>query len=549
MKYTLVDDLTKVFPQEKLNDFSLLGEESIIEGESFSFQIAFMEEELPTHTAFEVRCVDHQVCLYDIGLVPSTLPVLNHQIDDNYITTDPGMFPDVLKPIQQDQLVIAPVGQWRSVWVEITPTEKSKVGLTNVEIICKNKTLKVEKYIKINFRRLSVIQPAQTLLYTRWFHCDGICHYHKVDFASEAFFRIAKNYIRVATDHGMNMILTPLFTPPLDTKIGGDRLTTQLIQVFEEDGGYRFDFELLDQWFDICTESGIVYFEMSHLFTQWGAKHAPKIMVERDGKLVKKFGWETDAHGDEYYTFLSQFLEALLVHLKSYDLKEYIYFHVSDEPEPEHIENYTKAKELLTSHLNDYKIIDALSNVAFFDNHIVNLPVVATDHIEPFVDRHIEEFWCYYCVAQSVDVSNIYMAMPLARVRIIAVQWFKYKIKGFLHWAYNFYNTRFSLDEINPYEVTDAGSEFPSGDSFIVYPHEDGCLGSTRLKVFKSAIEDYEAMKLLSDLKGYDYVLSLIEEGLDRPITFKDYPKEPSYIKRLRERINLEIVSCQEERI
>ena len=53
------------------------------------------------------------------------------------------------------------------------------------------------------------------------------------------------------------------------------------------------------------------------------------------------------------------------------------------------------------------------------------------------------------------------------------MQLYKYKIIGILHWGYNFYNSQFSLEKINPYQVTDAGGAFPSGDAFLVYPGED----------------------------------------------------------------------------
>jgi len=45
----------------------------------------------------------------------------------------------------------------------------------------------------------------------------------------------------------------------------------------------------------MCKEHGIQCFEIAHLFTQWGAKHAPKIMATVDGEYRKIFGWETDS--------------------------------------------------------------------------------------------------------------------------------------------------------------------------------------------------------------------------------------------------------------
>lgn len=44
-----------------------------------------------------------------------------------------------------------------------------------------------------------------------------------------------------------------------------------------------FALSLLKKCIDISKECGIECFEISHLFTQWGAKHAPKIMAEENG--------------------------------------------------------------------------------------------------------------------------------------------------------------------------------------------------------------------------------------------------------------------------
>ena len=46
-------------------------------------------------------------------------------------------------------------------------------------------------------------------------------------------------YMRMAAEHGMNMILTPVFTPALDTEIGKERPCTQLVEITKNDAGYH----------------------------------------------------------------------------------------------------------------------------------------------------------------------------------------------------------------------------------------------------------------------------------------------------------------------
>ena len=58
----------------------------------------------------------------------------------------------------------------------------------------------------------------------------------------------------------------------------------------------------------MCDRVGIKYFEISHLFTQWGVKAAPKVMATVDGEYKQIFGWDTVSTSDEYRAFLRQFL-------------------------------------------------------------------------------------------------------------------------------------------------------------------------------------------------------------------------------------------------
>ena len=132
------------------------------------------------------------------------------------------------------------------------------------------------------------------------------------------------------------------------------------------------------------------------------------------------------------------------------------------------------------------------------------------------------------------------MSMPSARNRIYGVQLFKYDIIGILHWGYNFYNSQFSIEHINPYEVTD--SAFPSGDPFLVYPGSDGHPEeSIRMMVHYEALTDLRALRLLESLAGKEYVMDLVEGELSEPLTFKRYPKSDMYLITLRNRVNREI--------
>ena len=315
------------------------------------------------------------------------------------------------------------------------------------------------------------------------------------------------------------------------------------MDVARNNGVYSFGFDKLDRWVRMCRECGIQYFEISHLYTQWGAEHCPKIMATADGEYRRIFGWDTAATGEDYRKFLAAFLPALTARLEALGVdKKHAYFHVSDEPGEAHLPQYNACKEQIAPYLEGYTIMDALSDFDFYQKGVCRHPVVASNHVTPFLEHHVPDLWVYYCCSQGYQVSNRFFSMPSARNRIIGTQFYKCQIAGFLQWGFNFYNSQFSLRHLDPFAVTDADIAFPSGDAFMVYPGPDGTpWKSIRLLVFAEALNDLRAFRLLESLTSREYVLELMEGGLSKEITFFEYPHGADYLLNLRARVNQEI--------
>lgn len=266
-------------------------------------------------------------------------------------------------------------------------------------------------------------------------------------------------------------------------------------------------------------------------------------MADVNGKEEKIFGWHTPAVG-EYTRFLHAFLPELTARLKEWGIDTVTYFHLSDEPRPDDLDTYRQAKESVADLLKGYHTFDALSSYEFYRHGLVDKPIPGNNEIDEFLEHGLTDMWTYYCVGQYLEVSNRFMSMPSLRNRIYGLQLYKYDIIGILHWGYNFYNSQFSLEHINPYETTDAGGGFPAGDPFLVYPGEDGRPEeSIRMMVHYEGLCDLRACRLLESLTSREYVMELIEENLAEPLTFKRYPKSDMYLIQLRSRINREIAA------
>lgn len=538
-----LSSLEKVFADEELNAQPYQKGSALLK-ETYSFQIAYRTTG-PKIEDIQVKVdstLKDSIQIRTVGLVPSEFPVY-HDHDEHILRSTPGLYPDPLYPIIDEGITAFP-NQWRSVWVTVEVDESTVVGNHDIDIHLLTST--GEKLAKETFI-LEVIPaelPEQQLIHTQWFHVDCLADQYDVKVFSEEHWTLIDKYIQTAVNHGINMILTPLFTPPLDTEIGTERPTVQLIDVEKVGDSYHFSFDRLERWVDMCLQNGIQYFEFSHLFTQWGAYHAPKIVANENGKNKKIFGWDTDAAGETYKAFLGQFLPELVAFIKEHQLEENVYFHVSDEPSITHLESYKNASEIMRAHVGEFPIMDALSDYDFYEKGLVKNPIPANNHIEPFLENEIPDLWTYYCCVQHKEVSNRFFAFPSSRNRVLGMQLYKHDIKGFLHWGYNFWFTQFSKKSIDPFRNTDSGAGFPSGDAFLVYPGEDGPIESLRMEVLYEALQDLRALELLENLLGRERVIELLEEDLQEALTFKTYPREQDWLLQKREQVNRRILEA-----
>ena len=505
---------------------------SCMRNEKVQLQVAFCSSE-DSEININAKS-DFGDCLnmYWVEEIYSKNPV--HTLQDDYtLRKKSGYFPELLRPL--DGVFIAKAGKWNSVWIEIIPKTAYKVGENkiNVSFASGENIEKAEFTIEV----IGADLPEQTLINTNWFHSDCIAVHYGIEVFSDQYWEYVQNFLQVAHDYGMNMVLTPLFTPPLDTKIGGERPTVQLVDVDLTNGVYSFDFTKLDKWIAMCDDIGIKYLELSHFFTQWGAKKCPKIIANVNGEQKRIFGWDTKASGKEYRNFLTQFATSFKQYIKDKNIEDRVYFHVSDEPAPPQTRTYRKASNIIRELFGEYRIMDALSNIKFYKKGLVTLPVPANDHIESFIGV-VPELWTYYCCVQVRGVSNKFFSMPSQRNRILGFQMYKFDVKGFLHWGYNFWFKQYSVGPVDPFVETDAGGSFPSGDSYVVYPGEDGKpLQSLRLKVFYDAFQDMRALQLLEGLIGRDKTMQILEQDIE-PITFAKYPHSDEWQLLTRENIN-----------
>ena len=70
------------------------------------------------------------------------------------------------------------------------------------------------------------------------------------------------------------------------------------------------------------------------------------------------------------------------------------------------IENHHQVALLKTSNA---------TNNEFYRNGLTDIPITATDHIEPFLKEDIPQQWAYYCCVEYKKVGNRFLCFPAYR--------------------------------------------------------------------------------------------------------------------------------------
>ena len=223
VKLHVLSSLEKLYHNERIpnSNFSSF---SMLRNEKKSFQIVVESDntfdgELTIESSLEYS-------IYSVEYIKSDFPMAENS-DDYFRFSDDGYYPDLLVPIN-DKITFQKGNN--AFWIEIFSSKKH-VGNNDIKILLTNESdCTVFKHVSVEV--IDCDLDFKDFIYTNWFHSDCLSSYYNVDVFSDEYWRITKNFLQTAADYGMNCVLTPLFTPPLDTEIGKERPTVQLIDVF-----------------------------------------------------------------------------------------------------------------------------------------------------------------------------------------------------------------------------------------------------------------------------------------------------------------------------
>jgi hypothetical protein len=541
MDFTIkqISNMHKVRKSDALN-FPEVEHITALAGQRVSYQLCLTSEK-PHFAAVSVKSALPVKAFWLQDAVIDRPVVLDVPMED-YITHEPGLMPDILIPMEEYGWKMALNKTISTLWVRVDVPRDAEPGKYTVELDFAVDALNavpagsLQKTLTLEV--LPAVMPEQKLIYTRWIYLDCIATAHNVPIFSEEHWNLIDKYIAAAADLGINMLLVPVHTPPLDTEVGTKRPCVQLVDIEKTGERYSFGFEKFHRYIGLCKKHGIRYFEIAHMFTQWGAEFTPNILVTENGKADYLFGWHAKADDPRYVAFLKQYIAAISAALEEAGISENAFFHISDEPKLENMEKYKTAAEIIRPLIGNSRTCDALSDYAFYEKGLVECPITAIQHIQPFLPHKLQNQWLYYCCLPQDVYPNAFMAMPSYRNRVLGFLLYKYDMKGFLHWGFNFYNGCRSMYTVDPYVTTSCDGAFPSGDAFIVYPgKKQNVYASLRGEITYEAIQDMNICFALEEKLGREAVVKRIDEAAGGQLLFDNYPKSYQYLENLRQQM------------
>ncbi|HET8631071.1 MAG TPA: glycoside hydrolase domain-containing protein [Thermomicrobiales bacterium] len=428
----------------------------------------------------------------------------------------PGYAPDPLFP---DAAVMAGPHETHAFWVTVLVSADAAPGRYPVAIrlTAGGSTATLTATVVVH---PAALPPRRDFPVTHWLYADALCDWYKVAPFGDAFWRVLDPYLADYAAHGSDTLYVPLFTPPLD----GVKRPTQLLGVRREGEDYAFDFAPVRRWLAAARAHGIARFEWTHLFTQWGARHAIRVYEGHGETGALLWPPDTGATSPVYRDFLGQFLPAFARFLEAEGALERSYFHLSDEPHgDEALAHYRAARALLRDLAPWMEVTDALSDVRFAREGLTDIPVPLLPAAPEFARAGFPA-WAYFCCVPRGRYLNRLLDTPLVKVRLSGWLFYRLRARGFLHWGYNYWYERQTTRLIDPFAVADAlgWPDWASGDPFVVYPGPDGPLDSLRWEVFAASLQDYALLQaaaldpddpLLADLRDY-----------------ADFPRDPAWL-------------------
>lgn len=337
-----------------------------------------------------------------------------------------------------------------------------------------------------------VMIPQDAFPVTNWFSLEDISRFHYVEMGTPEYIQVLRKYIRA-----MRRLHQNVFYIQLDEKcVTGEKPWT-------------FDFEYLTPVIESFFAEGMEILELGALLHRGFRPDGSPDMYTDSFTCMMKKNLKFDTL--EGYEHTVRLVQALASYLKKHGWDKKVLFHIHDEPDihfrdQQALESrrrqYYLAASILRKYLPGVRIIEAVDTAGFFGGVDIWVPGTAG------YEKRKEEFdtliglgetvWTYVCCGPEGKWLNRFLDFHLMRGRLLFWGCARNRISGFLHWGFNqFPGGMDPLKGTSCPNDTGIGTNFPCGDSFLVYPGENGSDIGMRLEAQRRGAEDAALWGLL----------------------------------------------------
>ena len=395
------------------------------------------------------------------------------------IKSPSGMYPD---PIVDDDVARdVPGGMTQPVWVTVAVPKDAAPGLYEGKVKVGGKGFRLEG--KIAVKVYPVVLEEPTLWVTNWFNSGEaglrLFNPEAPGLFSEEYWDYIRAIAAKMKECYQNTVLIPVST----------------IESREEGGKWSFDFTNFDKMVEVFQEAGVLnLLEVGHIGGRVGLWNSPF------GVRVPGAGKNIPIEDPVASNYCSQFIPALVSHIKDKGWYDIYCQHIADEPAGDNFESYVAISRFFKEFAPDARIIEACHShdlADIVDIWVPQLNFFADGH-SFYKDRQAagDEVWFYTCLAPQGNYANRFLEQPLLKTRLLHWMNFRFGATGYLHWGFNYWkgDPWGETTSIN----TEGGNILPGGDSWIIYPGEGKLYGSIRLAAMRDGIADYTLLQMLA---------------------------------------------------
>ncbi|MBO7393144.1 MAG: DUF4091 domain-containing protein [Abditibacteriota bacterium] len=374
-----------------------------------------------------------------------------------------------------------------------------------------------EKEFTLEVANVTVPDPEEWMFHLNvWMNPGAVAEYYNLPLWSDEHFEMLGKYMDDLAAHGQKAAVVPICYKPWWAQT--HTVYPSTIVWKKTDDGYDFDFSVFDRYVELYESKGIT--DTIHCYSPvQGPGKIDFSEIEFEDGTVEKFFVGTP----EYDAVWGAFFTAFRKHLEETDRFDKTYIAL-DEKTPEvmealadFIDKYASDFNLAYAGKPDPKYVKRYSDISYFYTPAKDSDYDGDLEADEESTESSDILTTFY-VCCGPQHPNTFVHSPLIESRILPMLAIRGGYNGLLRWSYN----DWSESPFVNVSFTPEGCEFPSGDTFLVYPGPEGPIPSLRWEQLRQGIQDFELASIAlinamsdEDIADYEHAVNIACRNAD----------------------------------